>query len=155
VAATASPTAELSDSSSNPLVFTFTVDRSQPVNVTIHFNLSGTATFGVDYQPLPDQPALSCPADGKGCSVAVAAGAVNAYASFEALDDTIYEMDDSVVVTLVPGSYHIGSPNNATGLIQDDEDRVGLAGSRSHRRLRRACWVGRQELSAARGPVSR
>jgi hypothetical protein len=149
VAATVGIIAE-TDASSNPLAFTFTLDRALAAGITVYFNLSGTATFGVDYQPLAGQPNPGCSADGKGCSVTVVAGTATASVFFEALDDTIHELDDSVVVTLVPGSYYIGSSNNATGLIQDDEDRVGLAGGRAHRR----CWGPAGLAVAAAGRAS-
>jgi hypothetical protein len=129
---TAVDTTPETDSTSSPLAFTFKVDSAVAADLTIRFNLSGTATFGVDYQPSGGYAGTSCSADGKGCMLTVAAGSDTASVYFEALGDTLFEMDESVVVTLVPGLYMISSPNSATGLIQDDDAPVGLADGRSH-----------------------
>lgn len=84
----------------------FTVSRPPDLTndaVTVNYTLGGTAVYGTDYTA--DHPS----------SVVIPAGASNATVTITALADTDYlETDETVTLTLAPGSYLIGAANAAT-----------------------------------------
>ena len=89
----------------------FTVSRtgSTANSLTVNFTVSGSATAGSDYANI-------------GTSVVIPAGAATAAIAVNVIDDTIYEGNETVVVTLSPNaSYAVGSANSATVTIADNE----------------------------------
>jgi hypothetical protein len=92
------------------LRFTRTGDLTSalPVNYTV----GGTATSGTDYTALSG-------------SVTFAAGASTADVTVTALDDDVYDDDESVTVTVTTGTgYTIGSPSSDSVRITDDVDSL-------------------------------
>ena len=89
----------------------FRISLSAPAAapLKVFYAISGTATNGMDYQML----------NGK---VNVAAGASSAMIVVRAIDDSIPEPDETVILTLSPKpTYTIGSPNTATVTIHSNE----------------------------------
>jgi subtilase family serine protease len=77
--------------------------------LTVYFNVSGTATAGSDFAPLPP-------------SATFAPGAATADLAVTAIDDTVVEANETVVLT-VTGSvgYKVGAPSAATVTIVSDD----------------------------------
>ncbi|MDH1231120.1 putative Ig domain-containing protein [Stenotrophomonas sp. GD03930] len=97
-----------------PLVYTISLDRPNPVPLSIAFTLGGTGASGTDYT------AVSSP-------LVIGAGATSATVSIAPIPDAIPEPDKTVVLTLAPGAGHqIGAPASATGTLRDD-DLPGLS----------------------------
>ncbi len=92
-----------------PGVFTFYRTGSTDSGLTVDFVVTGSATSGVDYVSL-------------GTSVTFAPGSATATKLVTPLDDADIESDETVTVTLVPGTgYAVGSPQEATVLIVSDD----------------------------------
>ncbi len=77
-------------------------------SVTVNLGYTGTATRGTDY----NSPA----------SVTFASGAVSTNFNITAIDDTSYEGNESVIVSVGTGSgYTVGTTNSATATLIDDD----------------------------------
>jgi hypothetical protein len=112
---TISATDPVGDENGDAIVFTLT--RSAPMdaalNVAVEF--SGTATQGMDYQAL--------------ATVTFQRGNATATLTINPIADSINEMDESVIVTLVAGDgYVLGATSNATGTITGSgESKISAA----------------------------
>jgi hypothetical protein len=87
----------------------FTVKRDGYLSpdLVVYYNVSGTATSGLDYAPLSG-------------SVTIPAGASSADIVVTPRDDSLLEGDESVVLTLTnSASYNVGTPGSATLFIKD------------------------------------
>lgn len=87
----------------------FTVTRSGATSspLTVFYTVSGTATQGADFTTLSG-------------SLEIPAGQESAMITVTALADQLTEGTESVTLSLFPGtSYHLGTPNSATGMIDD------------------------------------
>ncbi len=107
--------AHASEAGSDP--GTFTVSRTGSTNFTVivFYNLSGTASNGVDYEHL-------------GGSVQIPAGELAVSFSVKPIDDALVEGDETVVAEIIPSSldcatcgYTIGMPSNAVVVIVDND----------------------------------
>src|SRR6266571_1640611 len=96
---------------------TFTVRRTGPTNfpLIVFYQLSGTASNGVDYEQL-------------GNSVQIPAGALAASFLVKPIDDSLVEGDETVVAQLTGSplacatcGYNIGVPSNAVVTIADND----------------------------------
>jgi len=105
---------------------TFSVYRSSFTNqpLTVYFEISGTASNGVDYVALPI-------VTGNTGSVTIPAGATNATVKITPIDDTILELTETVTLTLRQvlassqnWTYNITSPSVATIYILDNETNL-------------------------------
>ena len=89
----------------------FTVSRlgSTANRITVNLTRSGTATNGTDYATLA-------------ATVRINAGASSATITVTPIDDTLVEGNETVALTLAAGTgYTVGSPNNATVTIADND----------------------------------
>ena len=78
-------------------------------DLNVLYSVGGTATNGTDYQRLRGRATIK-------------AGASSANIQVRAIDDTIPESDETVILTLSPNaSYTIGSPNSGTVTIHSNE----------------------------------
>jgi PKD repeat protein len=101
------PNASETDSDTGQFAITRSGITTAPL--VVFYALSGTATNGVDYNLL-------------GGSVTIPAGAASANVTVRPIDDAEYEGDETVALTLVTNpSYQLGSPNNATVIIKDND----------------------------------
>ncbi|WP_433925368.1 putative Ig domain-containing protein [Stenotrophomonas nematodicola] len=109
VASIAVSPASVDEDSGTPLVYTVTLDRPNPVPLTVPISVGGTGTFGVDYT-------------GVVAAVAIAAGSTTGTLTLFPIADSVAESNKTVVVTLLPSAgYTIGTPGSATGTIRDDD----------------------------------
>ena len=94
------------------LSYTFT--RSDATNpLTVSFNVSGTATAGLDYTGLGLAPSYT---------ISFAAGSYDTFIDIDPTADSFSEFDETVVLTLSAGSgYTIGTPDSAVGVIKNDD----------------------------------
>ena len=99
----------------------FTVSRSGPTNnpLTVFYRVSGTASNGVDYEPLPG-------------SLTIPAGARAATLEVLPIDDFLVEGTENVQITVEPpvcitlyppppDCYRVGVPDRATALLRDND----------------------------------
>lgn len=94
----------------------FTVYRTGPTtnNLTVYYNVSGTAVPGVDYGALPG-------------SVVIPLGSDFGFISVTPTSNSVVTFDKTVVATLVvTNTYSVGSPNQATVTIVDDDPVSGV-----------------------------
>jgi len=94
----------------------FTIQRSGGMEpLEVGFTISGTATSGADYEPLPS-------------SVSIGISDSSADVAVRPLADALVEPAETVVLTLSPGEgYQIGSPASSTITIDDAEDVLYVA----------------------------
>ncbi len=93
---------------------TFTRNGTNGEPMTVYFKVDGTALRGVDYEALGDH-------------VEIPAGQSNVVVQVTPLDDAIREVEERVVVTLVPGpGYNVGTSAPQTVAIKDND--TGLPG---------------------------
>jgi Ca2+-binding RTX toxin-like protein len=96
----------------DPLVAEFPVDVAS--YLTVYYNVDGSATLGIDYEGLPG------PDERK--FVTFAPGVSSVSIEVVPIADSLRELDESAVLSLVPGSgYNIGTPSKAVGIIRNDE----------------------------------
>ncbi|AKV70102.1 beta strand repeat-containing protein [Microcystis panniformis] len=106
-----SPSSVTEDGTSNLIyIFIRTGDTTNPL--TVNYSIGGTATNGTDYTLLPT-------------SVTFEANSAIATVIVDPTADTIVESDETVILTLAAGTgYTIGTPNAATGTINNDDTSV-------------------------------
>ncbi len=120
VAVAVSPTFVNEDGASN-LEYTFTRTGYAGNLLNIGFNVGGTATFGTDYS----QIGASTYSTTAG-TVAMAANSTMASVIIDPTADFLVENNETVILTVVSGTgYNAGTPNSATGPINNDEIDFG------------------------------
>jgi hypothetical protein len=94
----------------DPVVFNiWRTDASIAGPVVVNYTLTGTASNGVDYVT-------------NVLSATIAAGETNVLVAILPIDDTVAEFTETVTMTLVVSTdYTRGTPNNASGIIGDNE----------------------------------
>ena len=92
---------------STPGRFTVKRDGDLSPDLVVSYNVSGTATSGLDYNPLSG-------------SVTIPGGASSADIVLTPLSDNLLEGDESVILTLTNSTtYNVGTPASATLFIKD------------------------------------
>jgi Ca2+-binding RTX toxin-like protein len=115
-----SPTSVTEDGTTN-LVYTFTRSGVTTNALTVNYTLGGTATLNTDYTRT-----------GTNNTVTFAAGSSTATVIVDPTPDTTVEPNETVALTLATGTgYTVGTPNAATGTINNDDTSVTLAVSPS------------------------
>ncbi|MCZ8192347.1 MAG: DUF4347 domain-containing protein [Microcystis sp. LE19-338.1B] len=108
-----SPASVTEDGTTN-LVYTFTRSGVTTNSLTVNYTLGGTATLNTDYTRT-----------GTTNTVTFAAGSSTATVTVNPTADTIVESNETVILTLASGTgYTIGTPNAATGTINNDDSTV-------------------------------
>ncbi|CCI06211.1 Hemolysin-type calcium-binding region protein (fragment) [Microcystis aeruginosa PCC 7941] len=111
-----SPASVTEDGTTN-LVYTFTRSGVTTNPLTVNYTIGGTATLNTDYTRT-----------GTTNTVTFAAGSSTATVTVDPTADTIVESNETVILTLAAGTgYTIGTPNAATGTINNDDTSVTLA----------------------------
>ena len=127
-----SPPSVLEDGGQN-LVYTFTRTGITSGPITVNFSVGGTASFSSDYT----QSGAASFSSSSG-SVTFGDGITTATVTIQPTADTIYESDETVILTVGSGSgYSAGTPGTATGTITNDDpaptlsigDRIAAEGS--------------------------
>ncbi len=94
--------------------FTFTRVGSTSGSLTVNFSVSGSAANGEDYTSI-------------GTTVTFSAGSATATKTINVLDDLLVEGDESVVVTVEPGTnYGVANPSTAQVLIKDNDSVMSI-----------------------------
>lgn len=107
----------VAENSGTAMVYTFALSSVAASNITLNFNVGGTATFTTDYTA---SGASSFTASAG--SVVIPTGASSATVSITSVGDLGLEVQESVVLTITGGTgYDGGSPNAATGFINNDD----------------------------------
>jgi LPXTG-site transpeptidase (sortase) family protein len=114
-----SPASVMEDGAAN-LVYTVTMDNTPLVDTTINLSTTGT-TSGTDYT-------------GSVISVTIQAGSTTATVTIDPTPDTTFEPDETVIITIDPGSgYTVGTSSTATGTItNDDSTPISMIGIAKH-----------------------
>jgi hypothetical protein len=99
-----------------PGAFTITRSGSTALAVNVNLALAGTATPAADYAEIP-------------AAVSIPAGATSVTIPVTVIDDAIGEPNETVVVSIAPGGYTIGTPASATISISDNEPSVAIIAS--------------------------
>jgi hypothetical protein len=113
---TVSPS-NVNENSGTAMVYTFALSSPATSNITINFAVTGSATFTTDYTASGASSFTSSTG-----SVVIPNGASSATVSLTPVGDIALEVQESVVLTIATGTgYDGGSPNAATGLINNDD----------------------------------
>jgi PKD repeat protein len=98
-----------SETDSDPGQFTITRTGITNSSLVVYFALSGAGGNGIDYNTVPT-------------SVSIPSGSPSANVTVRPIDDAEYEGDETVVLILTAdSSYQVGTPNNATVVIKDND----------------------------------
>jgi subtilisin family serine protease len=106
--AVAATDAAAAESGSDPAVFTFTRSGATTAPLRILYSIGGTATNGGDYQSLAG-------------AVTIPVGAASATVMAQPLDDTQFEENETVTLTLTPDGTYVVSTASATATIADND----------------------------------
>lgn len=107
----------VAENSGTAMVYTFALTAAAASNITVNFSVGGTATFTTDYTA---SGASSFTASAG--SVVIPTGSSSATVSVTPVGDLGLEVQESVVLTITGGTgYDGGSPNAATGFINNDD----------------------------------
>jgi Ca2+-binding RTX toxin-like protein len=105
------------------LVYTFTRTGFTGDALTVNFSIGGTADASTDYTQTG--AATFTPPTG---TVTFGAGNSTAVVTIDPTADTTSEADETVILTVVAGTgYEVGSPDSATGTINNDDNAVSVA----------------------------
>ena len=108
------------EDSGDTLFYTFTMSAPASGNITVNFNVAGTADFSTDYTV--DGANTFTSSTG---SIVIAEGATTAVLAVVPVSDTNVEIQESVQITFSSGTgYDGGSPNDAIGTISNDDTRA-------------------------------
>ena len=102
---------DASASETGPATGTFTITRTgdTAAALTVFFDVTGTATYGSDFQPT-------------GVSATIPAGSPSTAVTVTPIDDALPEADETVVMQLAPSlTYTLGTPVSDTVIIHDNE----------------------------------
>ncbi|MFT5525248.1 MAG: hypothetical protein ACI9HK_003215, partial [Pirellulaceae bacterium] len=99
------------------LVYTFARAGDTSGELTVNFNVAGSANLSDDYSSSGDDSFTVTSG-----TVTFAAGNDTAVVTLDPLTDAVVELNETVVLTVAAGTgYNIGSPVNATGTITNDD----------------------------------
>ncbi|MCM0590284.1 MAG: SBBP repeat-containing protein [Gloeotrichia echinulata DEX184] len=108
----------VAEDGSDNLIYTFTRQGQTTNELTVNFNVAGTATLDNDYTQT----------GATNNTVTFAAGATTATVTIDPTADTIFEPDETVELTLAAGTgYAIATSEAVTGNITNDDTQVTLA----------------------------
>ncbi|HEX7176856.1 MAG TPA: Calx-beta domain-containing protein, partial [Pyrinomonadaceae bacterium] len=117
-----SPSTVEEDGATN-LVYTFTRTGFTGAALTVNLTVGGTAAFSTDYTQTG--AATFTAIDG---TVTFGAGNSTATVTVDPSADATSEPDETVILTVISGAgYEVGSPDSATGTINNDDNAVSVA----------------------------
>jgi len=107
----------VSEAGSSSLIFTFSRTGPTTAALAVNYTVAGTATLGSDYTGIAASPAVK--------TVTFAAGSSTAVVSVDPTPDAESELDETVILTLAPGTgYTIGTSAAVTGTICECPDSL-------------------------------
>ena len=116
VTVSVSPSSVLEDGLTN-LVYTFTRSGSTTEQLTVNFNVSGTALYIADYMQTGAASFNSLSG-----TVVIPEGSTTAQVTVDPTPDLFEEADDTLILTVTTGTgYTVGSQSTATGTITNDD----------------------------------
>jgi hypothetical protein len=128
VSVTVTPGTATEDGSTN-LDYVFARTGLTTGTLTVSFSVGGSATFNADYSA-SGADTFSATAG----TVTFAAGSSTVTVTVDPTGDALVESDETVTLTLTPGSgYHVATPNVATSTILDNDTAFVAFGSDSGR----------------------
>jgi len=96
------------------LLFSFSRDGDTSNGLDVYYSLGGTATLGTDYTGIAATPTTK--------KVSFQPGSATATVTVEPVRDSLFEKDETVLLTLLAdSSYSIGTTTAVTGTIVDDD----------------------------------
>lgn len=102
----------VTESGASNLVYTFARTGVTTGALTVNYSVGGSATRGDDY---------SAPFSSSTGSVTIADGSSTATVTVDPTPDSLLEGDETVILTVTPGTgYNVGSPNSTEGKITPD-----------------------------------
>jgi Ca2+-binding RTX toxin-like protein len=105
------------------LVYTFTRTGDTTGALTVNFSIGGTADFNTDYTQTG--AATFTPPTG---TVTFGAGSSTAIVTIDPTADVTSEPNETVILALTAGTgYEVGTPSEATGTINNDDNAVSVA----------------------------
>lgn len=105
------------ENSGTAMAYTFSLTAPASGNITVNFSVSGSATYTSDYTASGASSFTTTTG-----SVVIPNGASSATVQITPVGDTALEVQESVVLTITGGTgYDGGSPNSATGFINNDD----------------------------------
>ena len=112
----ASPSS-LYENSGSSITYTFTLSAAATSNITVNFSVGGTATFSTDYTQ-----SGAATFNASSGTVTILNGNSTASFTVSPVGDTNLEPDETVVLTIAPGTgYDAGSPGAASTTIMNDD----------------------------------
>ena len=113
VSLAASPSSVTEDGTTN-LLYTFSRSGATAAALTVNYTVAGSATLGTDYTGIAATPATK--------TISFAAGASTAVVSVDPTADSSIEADETVALTLAPGTdYTVGTTTAVVGTINNDD----------------------------------
>jgi len=108
-----SPSSVTEDGTTN-LLYTFSRTGATAAALTVNYTVAGSATLGTDYTGIAATPATK--------TISFAAGASTAVVSVDPTADSSIEADETVALTLAPGTdYTVGTTTAVVGTITNDD----------------------------------
>ena len=108
-----SPSSVAEDGATN-LLYTFSRTGATAAALTVNYTVAGSATLGTDYSGIAATPATK--------TIIFAAGASTAVVSVDPAADSSIEADETVALTLAPGTdYTVGTTTAVVGTITNDD----------------------------------
>ncbi|MCU0545697.1 MAG: hypothetical protein MUE44_26605 [Oscillatoriaceae cyanobacterium Prado104] len=98
----------VTENSTQPTLAAINLSTPFPADVLVNYAVSGSATPGQDFQTLPG-------------SVTIPAGATTANIPIQLNDDSIFDPNETLTLTLTPGKGYVGIALPSTLAIADDE----------------------------------
>jgi hypothetical protein len=119
---TSSPNSILEDASGF-IDVTFTLSQTFAENTTINFLIAGDAQYGADFIGVDARTALGFESSLKTGQIIIPANTLSSTTKFYPVNDTDFEPDESIFISLISGgNYSIGTNNNVTITILKDGD---------------------------------
>jgi len=108
-----SPSSVTEDGTTN-LLYTFSRTGATAAALTVNYTVAGSATLGTDYTGIAATPATK--------TISFAAGAATAVVSVDPTADSSIETDETVALSLAPGTdYTVGTTTAVVGTITNDD----------------------------------
>ena len=110
----------VNENSGNSIVYTFTLASTATTNITVNFNVSGTADFSTDFT----QTGAATFSTTLG-TVQINSGSNSASITISPVGDAVLEPDETLLLTIVSGTgYDIGNPNIVASTIANDDTQT-------------------------------